>query len=89
MMELAKLLDSAPTIPVEESLEEPSAKSMFCSNLVEKKDLAWERYYDISSVEIGELIPFAMERDRDWERKFGKCVGMKVVELTGETATGN
>ncbi|KAF5195416.1 Activating signal cointegrator 1 complex subunit [Thalictrum thalictroides] len=29
----------------------------------------------------------AKERYRDWEKKFGKGMGMKVVELTGETAT--
>ena len=27
-------------------------------NRVEKKDLAWERYYDLSSQELGELVRF-------------------------------
>ena len=27
-------------------------------NRIEKKDLAWERYYDLSSQELGELIRF-------------------------------
>ncbi|KAG8632236.1 DExH-box ATP-dependent RNA helicase DExH12 [Manihot esculenta] len=36
---------------------------------------------------IAPLEAIAKERYRDWERKFGRGLGMRVVELTGETAT--
>ncbi|PIA32529.1 hypothetical protein AQUCO_04400019v1 [Aquilegia coerulea] len=38
-------------------------------------------------VYIAPIEALAKERYRDWEKKFGKGLGMKVVELTGETAT--
>lgn len=38
-------------------------------------------------VYIAPVEALAKERYRDWERKFGKGLGVKVVELTGETAT--
>ncbi|XP_012454175.1 DExH-box ATP-dependent RNA helicase DExH12 [Gossypium raimondii] len=37
-------------------------------------------------VYIAPLEAIAKERYRDWERKFGKGLGMRVVELTGELA---
>ncbi|TYG99809.1 hypothetical protein ES288_A10G225400v1 [Gossypium darwinii] len=37
-------------------------------------------------VYIAPLEAIAKERFRDWERKFGKGLGMRVVELTGELA---
>ncbi|KAF8377969.1 hypothetical protein HHK36_031358 [Tetracentron sinense] len=39
------------------------------------------------AVYIAPMEALAKERYRDWERKFGKGLGMRVVELTGETAT--
>jgi pre-mRNA-splicing helicase BRR2 len=39
------------------------------------------------AVYIAPLEAIAKERYRDWERKFGQGLGMRVVELTGETAT--
>ncbi|XP_058110373.1 DExH-box ATP-dependent RNA helicase DExH12-like [Magnolia sinica] len=39
------------------------------------------------AVYIAPIEALAKERYRDWERKFGKGLGMRVVELTGETAT--
>ncbi|KAJ6676495.1 ATP-DEPENDENT RNA AND DNA HELICASE [Salix viminalis] len=39
------------------------------------------------AVYIAPLEAIAKERYRDWERKFGRGLGMRVVELTGETAT--
>ncbi|KAJ6386841.1 hypothetical protein OIU78_016717 [Salix suchowensis] len=38
-------------------------------------------------VYIAPLEAIAKERFRDWERKFGQGLGMRVVKLTGETAT--
>lgn len=38
-------------------------------------------------VYIAPVEPLAEERYRDWERKFGKGLKMRVVKLTGETAT--
>ncbi|KAJ6672242.1 DEXH-BOX ATP-DEPENDENT RNA HELICASE DEXH12-LIKE [Salix viminalis] len=38
-------------------------------------------------VYIAPLEAIAKERYRDWERKFGQGLGMRVVKLTGETAT--
>ncbi|KAI3919601.1 hypothetical protein MKX01_018424 [Papaver californicum] len=38
-------------------------------------------------VYIAPLEALAKERYRDWERKLGKGLGWKVVELTGETST--
>uniref|UniRef100_A0A2P2L2Z5 RNA helicase n=1 Tax=Rhizophora mucronata TaxID=61149 RepID=A0A2P2L2Z5_RHIMU len=38
-------------------------------------------------VYIAPLEAIAKERYHDWERKFGRGLGMRVVELTGETAT--
>lgn len=38
-------------------------------------------------VYIAPMEAIAKERYRDWEKKFGKGLGMRVVELTGETAT--
>lgn len=38
-------------------------------------------------VYIAPVEALAKERLRDWESKFGKELGVKVVELTGETAT--
>ncbi|XP_050210373.1 DExH-box ATP-dependent RNA helicase DExH12-like [Mercurialis annua] len=38
------------------------------------------------AVYIAPLEAIAKERFRDWERKFGRGFGMRVVELTGETA---
>ncbi|XP_021900582.1 LOW QUALITY PROTEIN: DExH-box ATP-dependent RNA helicase DExH12 [Carica papaya] len=37
-------------------------------------------------VYIAPLEAIAKERYRDWEKKFGKGLGMRVVELTGETS---
>ncbi|XP_010537248.1 PREDICTED: DExH-box ATP-dependent RNA helicase DExH12 [Tarenaya hassleriana] len=37
-------------------------------------------------VYIAPLEAIAKERFRDWEKKFGKGLGLRVVELTGETA---
>lgn len=37
------------------------------------------------AVYIAPLEALAKERFRDWERKFGQGLGMRVVELTGET----
>ncbi|KAJ4702368.1 DExH-box ATP-dependent RNA helicase [Melia azedarach] len=37
------------------------------------------------AVYIAPIEALAKERYRDWERKFGKGLGMRVVELTGET----
>ncbi|XP_042508721.1 DExH-box ATP-dependent RNA helicase DExH12-like [Macadamia integrifolia] len=39
------------------------------------------------AVYIAPIEALAKERYRDWERKFGKGLGMRVVELTGETTT--
>ncbi|KAF8377551.1 hypothetical protein HHK36_030933 [Tetracentron sinense] len=39
------------------------------------------------AVYIAPMEALAQERYRDWERKFGKGLGLRVVELTGETAT--
>ncbi|KAF9622498.1 hypothetical protein IFM89_031902 [Coptis chinensis] len=39
------------------------------------------------AVYIAPVEALAKERYRDWERKFGKGMGMRVVELTGETTT--
>ncbi|OVA00708.1 Helicase [Macleaya cordata] len=39
------------------------------------------------AVYIAPIEALAKERYRDWERKFGKGLGIRVVELTGETAT--
>ncbi|KAJ4827132.1 DExH-box ATP-dependent RNA helicase DExH12 [Turnera subulata] len=39
------------------------------------------------AVYIAPLEAIAKERFRDWERKFGGGLGLRVVELTGETAT--
>ncbi|KAJ6748412.1 DEXH-BOX ATP-DEPENDENT RNA HELICASE DEXH12-LIKE [Salix purpurea] len=39
------------------------------------------------AVYIAPLEAIAKERYRDWERKFGQGLGMRVVKLTGETAT--
>ncbi|KAK1284246.1 hypothetical protein QJS10_CPB21g01301 [Acorus calamus] len=39
------------------------------------------------AVYIAPIEALAKERYRDWEQKFGKGLGMRVVELTGETAT--
>ncbi|KDP36726.1 hypothetical protein JCGZ_08017 [Jatropha curcas] len=39
------------------------------------------------AVYIAPLEAIAKERYRDWERKFGQGLGIRVVELTGETAT--
>ncbi|GAV65809.1 DEAD domain-containing protein/Helicase_C domain-containing protein/Sec63 domain-containing protein [Cephalotus follicularis] len=39
------------------------------------------------AVYIAPIEDLAKERLRDWERKFGKVLGLRVVELTGETAT--
>ncbi|KAK6913571.1 DEAD/DEAH box helicase domain [Dillenia turbinata] len=39
------------------------------------------------AVYIAPIEALAKERYRDWERKFGKGLGVRVVELTGETAT--
>ncbi|XP_057975610.1 DExH-box ATP-dependent RNA helicase DExH12 [Malania oleifera] len=39
------------------------------------------------AVYVAPIEALAKERYRDWERKFGKGLGMRVVELTGETAT--
>ncbi|XP_065880801.1 DExH-box ATP-dependent RNA helicase DExH12-like [Euphorbia lathyris] len=41
----------------------------------------------VRAVYIAPLEAIAKERYRDWERKFGRGLGMRVVELTGETAT--
>ncbi|WCJ44783.1 U5 small nuclear ribonucleoprotein helicase putative [Euphorbia peplus] len=41
----------------------------------------------VRAVYIAPLEALAKERYRDWERKFGRGLGMRVVELTGETAT--
>ncbi|GMG99121.1 hypothetical protein Nepgr_000961 [Nepenthes gracilis] len=38
-------------------------------------------------VYIAPIEALAKERFRDWERKFAKGLGLRVVELTGETAT--
>ncbi|KAI3888520.1 hypothetical protein MKX03_008711 [Papaver bracteatum] len=38
-------------------------------------------------VYIAPVESLAKERYRDWEKKFGKGLGLKVVELTGELAT--
>ncbi|ERN11506.1 hypothetical protein AMTRI_Chr03g43880 [Amborella trichopoda] len=38
-------------------------------------------------VYIAPIEALAKERYRDWEQKFGKGLGLRVVELTGETAT--
>ncbi|MBA0813538.1 hypothetical protein Gohar_027383, partial [Gossypium harknessii] len=40
----------------------------------------------LRAVYIAPLEAIAKERYRDWERKFGKGLGMRVVELTGELA---
>ncbi|XXG57569.1 hypothetical protein AAC387_Pa04g0019 [Persea americana] len=39
------------------------------------------------AVYIAPIEALAKERYRDWEQKFGEGLGMRVVELTGETAT--
>ncbi|KAG6487258.1 DExH-box ATP-dependent RNA helicase DExH12-like [Zingiber officinale] len=39
------------------------------------------------AVYIAPIEAVAKERYRDWEEKFGKHLGIRVVELTGETAT--
>lgn len=39
------------------------------------------------AVYIAPIEALANERFRDWERKFAKALGLRVVELTGETAT--
>ncbi|CAN4098719.1 unnamed protein product [Withania somnifera] len=39
------------------------------------------------AVYIAPLEALAKERFSDWKKKFGDCLGMRVVELTGETAT--
>ncbi|KAK6927878.1 Sec63 domain [Dillenia turbinata] len=39
------------------------------------------------AVYIAPIEALAKERYRDWKRKFGKGLGVRVVELTGETAT--
>ncbi|KAM7481884.1 hypothetical protein LguiB_006467 [Lonicera macranthoides] len=39
------------------------------------------------AVYIAPVEALAKERYNDWKRKFGEGLGMKVVELTGETAT--
>lgn len=39
------------------------------------------------AVYIAPIEAVAKERYRDWEEKFGKRLGIRVVELTGETAT--
>ena len=39
------------------------------------------------AVYIAPIEALAKERYRDWEKKFGRGLGMRVVELTGETAT--
>lgn len=41
----------------------------------------------LRAVYIAPIESLAKERYRDWEKKFGKGLGMQVVELTGETAT--
>lgn len=41
----------------------------------------------IRAVYIAPIEALAKERYRDWEKKFGKGLGMRVVELTGETTT--
>lgn len=41
----------------------------------------------VRAVYIAPIEALAKERYRDWERKFGRGLGMRVVELTGETAT--
>ncbi|CAO2814579.1 unnamed protein product [Amaranthus hypochondriacus] len=41
----------------------------------------------IRVVYIAPIEALAKERYRDWERKFGRGLGLRVVELTGETAT--
>ncbi|KAJ8772568.1 hypothetical protein K2173_027745 [Erythroxylum novogranatense] len=41
----------------------------------------------IRAVYIAPLEAIAKERYRDWEKKFGKGLGLRIVELTGETAT--
>lgn len=39
------------------------------------------------AVYIAPIEALAKERYHDWSRKFGEVLGMRVVELTGETAT--
>lgn len=39
------------------------------------------------AVYIAPIEALAKERYRDWEKKFGRGLGMRVVELSGETAT--
>ncbi|CAM8919119.1 unnamed protein product [Rhodiola kirilowii] len=39
------------------------------------------------AVYIAPIEALAKERHRDWEAKFGKGLGLRVVELTGETTT--
>ncbi|CAA3010417.1 D -box ATP-dependent RNA helicase D 12-like [Olea europaea subsp. europaea] len=39
------------------------------------------------AVYIAPIEALAKERYKDWKRKFGEGLGMKVVELTGETTT--
>ncbi|KAK9129134.1 hypothetical protein Sjap_009621 [Stephania japonica] len=39
------------------------------------------------AVYIAPIEALAKERYREWEKKFGKGLGLRVVELTGETAT--
>lgn len=41
----------------------------------------------LRAVYIAPIEAVAKERYRDWEEKFGKRLGIRVVELTGETAT--
>ncbi|KAG6608665.1 DExH-box ATP-dependent RNA helicase DExH12, partial [Cucurbita argyrosperma subsp. sororia] len=41
----------------------------------------------LRAVYIAPIEALAKERYRDWEKKFGKGLGIRVVELTGETAT--
>ncbi len=50
--------------------------------MLQKSDGASARCVYIAPVEA-----LAKERYRDWESKFGQRLGVRVVELTGETAT--
>lgn len=50
--------------------------------MLQKAESAGARCVYIAPVEA-----LAKDRLRDWESKFGRMLGVKVVELTGETAT--
>ena len=50
--------------------------------MLQKAESAGARCVYIAPVEA-----LAKDRLRDWEPKFGRMLGVKVVELTGETAT--